>query len=67
MDGDFTMAIDSSIKTDYANGVTSDAAANAGIQAAQNSQPLAPQQPGESEQAFATRQAAYNQGQGQKT
>jgi hypothetical protein len=55
------MAGDQSIQSDYQNGVSSEAAANAGTQAGQNGQPCAPQQPNESAEAFAQRQAAYEQ------
>jgi hypothetical protein len=55
------MAEDTSIQNDYQNGMSPDAAANAGRQAAQNGQACAPQQPNESSEAYMQRQNAYNQ------
>ena len=55
------MATDTSVQTDYQGGVSPEAAANAGRQAALNGQSLAPQQPNESAEAYNERQNAYNQ------
>ena len=60
------MATDTSVQADYKQGVSSEAAANAGKQAAQNDQSLAPQQPNESAEAYNQRQNAFNQAQGGK-
>lgn len=54
------MGNDTSVQGDYQGGVSTDAAQNAGKQAAQSGQGLAPQQPNESAEAYELRQAAYN-------
>ena len=60
------MTADTNVQADYKQGISSDASANAGKQAAQNSQSLAPQQPNESAEAYAKRQNAYNQAKGEQ-
>jgi hypothetical protein len=55
------MADDPSVKQDYQGGISADAAANAGRQAAQNGLGLAPQQPNESSEAYNMRVNAYNE------
>jgi len=54
------MGDDTAIQTDYQNGISPEAAANAGQAAAQNGEGLAPQQSNESAEAYAQRCAAYN-------
>ena len=55
------MASDPSVQQDYQGGMSSDAAANAGRQAAQNGLGLAPQQPNESAEVYQQRMNAYNE------
>lgn len=55
------MAGDTGVQGDYSGGVSPDAAANAGRQAAQQGQGCAAQQPNESAEAFQQRTNAYNQ------
>ena len=60
------MTTDTSIQADTTQGVSSEAAAKAGKQAAQNDQSLAPQQPNELADAYNQRQNAYNQAKGEQ-
>jgi len=55
------MANDTGVQSDYQGGISPDAAANAGRQAAQNGQGCAPQQSNESAEAYQQRLSAYNQ------
>jgi len=55
------MADDTNVQSDYKEGLSPDASANAGRQAAQGGQNCAPKQSNESDEAYEQRVNAFNQ------